>query len=334
MVTWWRWWCEMMTIMNTYLCLFSQSYQGKAGKSDSVLVLLSYCISMTVGDVLEMILYSWIVIDSYLCKSCISGGAVWLSAGSYKAGWLTERQAVKIPQIVGMASGSSIVVPMVLWGRHAPTHCISAILMTPDMKHVVTGCNDGQICIWDVADNWQVSHHLSLSSPPHVHTLHVQPSLSLSGIRKAQAKKVFVFCFLWVVHCQLMYRNVSLCTGVSVCVQVCQFAYRYVSLYTCLSACVQACQFVYSYAGLYTGVSVCVQVCQLVYICTDVSVCVQVCQFVYRYVCVQVCQFVYRCVHAVSCLDTQLPSVVWPMVAINRTSSSSSAHQKMGRLYL
>ncbi|KAL8590241.1 hypothetical protein ACOMHN_006358 [Nucella lapillus] len=55
-----------------------------------------------------------------------------------------------------MTSGSSIVVPMVLWGRHAPTHCISTIIMTPDMKHIVTGCNDGQICIWDVADNWQV----------------------------------------------------------------------------------------------------------------------------------------------------------------------------------
>ena len=55
-----------------------------------------------------------------------------------------------------MASGSSIVVPMVLWGRHAPTHCVSTILMTPDMKHVITGCNDGQICIWDVGDNWQV----------------------------------------------------------------------------------------------------------------------------------------------------------------------------------
>lgn len=56
-----------------------------------------------------------------------------------------------------MASGSSIVVPMVLWGQHAPTHCISAILMTPDTEIVVTGCNDGQICIWDITDNWQVS---------------------------------------------------------------------------------------------------------------------------------------------------------------------------------
>lgn len=195
-VTWWWWWCEMMTIMNTYLCLFSQSYQGKAGKSDNVLVLLSYCVNMAVGDELEMILYSWIVIDSYPCKSCTSGGAVWLSAGSYKAGWLTERQAAKIPQIVGMASGSSIVVPMVLWGRHAPTHCISAILMTPDMKHVVTGCNDGQICIWDVADNWQVSHHLSFPCPlMYTHTLSPTLSLSLGSGRLKQKKSLFFIFF-------------------------------------------------------------------------------------------------------------------------------------------
>lgn len=55
-----------------------------------------------------------------------------------------------------MATGSSIVVPMVMWGRQAPTHCISALLMMPDMKNVVTGCNDGQICIWDVTDNWRI----------------------------------------------------------------------------------------------------------------------------------------------------------------------------------
>ncbi|CAL1530657.1 unnamed protein product [Lymnaea stagnalis] len=56
-----------------------------------------------------------------------------------------------------MASGSSLVVPMVLWGRHAPTHCISAILMTPGGKYVVTGCNDGQICVWDVMEHFQVA---------------------------------------------------------------------------------------------------------------------------------------------------------------------------------
>lgn len=55
-----------------------------------------------------------------------------------------------------MSSGSSLVVPMVLWGPHAPTHCISAILMTPAGKYIVTGCNDGQICVWDVMEHFQV----------------------------------------------------------------------------------------------------------------------------------------------------------------------------------
>lgn len=56
-----------------------------------------------------------------------------------------------------MSTGSSLVVPMVLWGRYAPTHCVSAILMTADGKYIVTGCNDGQICVWDVLEHFQVN---------------------------------------------------------------------------------------------------------------------------------------------------------------------------------
>lgn len=53
-------------------------------------------------------------------------------------------------------TASNLVVPIVVWGRTAPTHCVASILMTSDMKKVVTGCNDGQICVWDILDNWQV----------------------------------------------------------------------------------------------------------------------------------------------------------------------------------
>lgn len=55
-----------------------------------------------------------------------------------------------------MVVGNNIVVPVVLWGKHAPTHCISAIYMTPDMKNIVTACNDAQLCVWDVSPNWEV----------------------------------------------------------------------------------------------------------------------------------------------------------------------------------
>lgn len=55
-----------------------------------------------------------------------------------------------------MVVGNNIVVPVVLWGQHAPTHCISAIWMTPDMRNIVTACNDAQLCVWDVSTDFEV----------------------------------------------------------------------------------------------------------------------------------------------------------------------------------
>ncbi|CAH1117289.1 unnamed protein product [Phaedon cochleariae] len=46
--------------------------------------------------------------------------------------------------------GTSLVVPVVLWGKHAPTHCISCIYFSKDLKTLATGCYDGQICLWQV----------------------------------------------------------------------------------------------------------------------------------------------------------------------------------------
>lgn len=49
-----------------------------------------------------------------------------------------------------MTTGTSLVVPIVLWGRIAPTHCISCVYLSRDQKTLVTGCYDGQICLWQV----------------------------------------------------------------------------------------------------------------------------------------------------------------------------------------
>ncbi|XP_076382354.1 WD repeat-containing protein Rbcn-3B isoform X9 [Megalopta genalis] len=49
-----------------------------------------------------------------------------------------------------MTVGTSLVVPIVLWGRIAPTHCISCIYLSRDQKTLITGCYDGQICLWQV----------------------------------------------------------------------------------------------------------------------------------------------------------------------------------------
>ena len=45
---------------------------------------------------------------------------------------------------------SSLVVPMVMWGPRAPTHCISAIYLMRDQKTLVTGASDGQVILWEV----------------------------------------------------------------------------------------------------------------------------------------------------------------------------------------
>ncbi|XP_049525058.1 WD repeat-containing protein 7-like [Dermacentor silvarum] len=55
-----------------------------------------------------------------------------------------------------MATSSQLVVPMTLWGKIAPTHSVSSIFFTKDQKIIVTGSNDGQICIWDIVDGAKI----------------------------------------------------------------------------------------------------------------------------------------------------------------------------------
>ena len=37
-----------------------------------------------------------------------------------------------------------------MWGKHAPTHCISALYLLRDQRTLVTGASDGQIILWEV----------------------------------------------------------------------------------------------------------------------------------------------------------------------------------------
>lgn len=45
---------------------------------------------------------------------------------------------------------SGLIVPVVLWGKEAPTHCISCVYLSRDQRTLVTGAYDGQICLWQV----------------------------------------------------------------------------------------------------------------------------------------------------------------------------------------
>ncbi|TRY54274.1 hypothetical protein DNTS_010122 [Danionella cerebrum] len=60
-------------------------------------------------------------------------------------------------RITESMSGNSLVLPIVLWGRHAPTHCISSLLVMEDLATIITGCHDGQICIWDMTPELEIN---------------------------------------------------------------------------------------------------------------------------------------------------------------------------------
>lgn len=49
-----------------------------------------------------------------------------------------------------MALANELIIPVALWGSEAPTHCVSCIHITDDQRTLVTGCNDGHVCLWDV----------------------------------------------------------------------------------------------------------------------------------------------------------------------------------------
>ncbi|XP_060707861.1 WD repeat-containing protein 7 isoform X2 [Hemiscyllium ocellatum] len=53
-------------------------------------------------------------------------------------------------------AANSLVLPIVLWGPKAPTHCISTLLVMDDLATIVTGCHDGQICLWDLTSKLEI----------------------------------------------------------------------------------------------------------------------------------------------------------------------------------
>lgn len=62
-----------------------------------------------------------------------------------------EKKGESLPS--RMSSSSGLVVPISLWGRQAPTHCISVLYLLRDQKTLITGGSDGQILLWEVDVN-------------------------------------------------------------------------------------------------------------------------------------------------------------------------------------
>ncbi|KAM6308748.1 WD repeat-containing protein 72 [Aegotheles albertisi] len=49
------------------------------------------------------------------------------------------------------------VQAVVVWGKIAPSHSITAIMITDDQQTVVTGSQEGQICLWDLSSELKIS---------------------------------------------------------------------------------------------------------------------------------------------------------------------------------
>ncbi|NWV10563.1 WDR72 protein, partial [Ptilonorhynchus violaceus] len=49
-------------------------------------------------------------------------------------------------------------VPAVaVWGKTAPSHSITTVMITDDQQTIVTGSQEGQICLWDLSSDLRIS---------------------------------------------------------------------------------------------------------------------------------------------------------------------------------
>lgn len=67
--------------------------------------------------------------------------------------WLTITLTCFCSQVWAMR----VSIPAVaVWGRIAPSHSITAIMITDDQQTIVTGSQEGQICLWDLSSELKV----------------------------------------------------------------------------------------------------------------------------------------------------------------------------------
>lgn len=53
----------------------------------------------------------------------------------------------------------SFLQAVALWGKKAPPHSITAIMITDDQQMIVTGSQEGQLCLWNLSAELKVSEH-------------------------------------------------------------------------------------------------------------------------------------------------------------------------------
>uniref|UniRef100_UPI00358F8FA6 WD repeat-containing protein 7-like isoform X1 n=2 Tax=Myxine glutinosa TaxID=7769 RepID=UPI00358F8FA6 len=51
----------------------------------------------------------------------------------------------------------NLLLPMVVWGCQVPRHHISCMFLTDDQETVITGCRDGEVCLWNLSSSLQLT---------------------------------------------------------------------------------------------------------------------------------------------------------------------------------
>lgn len=54
------------------------------------------------------------------------------------------------------------VLAVAVWGKTAPSHSITAVMITDDQQTIVTGSQEGQICLWDLSSDLKVCVHYAM----------------------------------------------------------------------------------------------------------------------------------------------------------------------------
>ena len=78
-----------------------------------------------------------------------------------------------------MAGSTNLVVPLVMWGKSSPGHCVSCVYLLRDQRTMVTGSHDGQLIIWqlETTDQWNFTpRHMLIG-----HTGAVRSELQVSS---------------------------------------------------------------------------------------------------------------------------------------------------------
>ncbi|KAL8197041.1 UNVERIFIED_CONTAM: hypothetical protein K2H54_007475 [Gekko kuhli] len=109
------------------------------------------------------------------------------------------------------------VQALALWGKQAPAHSITAILITEDQRTVVTGSQEGPLCLWGLSPELKISpkqillgHTASVTCLAKARDFEKQPYV-VSATENGEMGIWNVASGRCIEHTQLPFRHTAIC---------------------------------------------------------------------------------------------------------------------------